>query len=151
MVKFKKNQMALIVIISLAILLPTLCFSFPSKTYEWGDISKPLVIDGGHKMKFGDLIAKIIITNEIDRAAKYVKLYVKYSGRNCRENNFALNVNNSDKFYKAGSTVKIKTKDLKSGQNVLRFLVRDKETGLQSSASPREWGTIRIKKLSFSE
>ncbi len=62
-------------------------------------------------MKTGDLYVNINITDEIDRTAKYVELHVKYSGRNLRENNFALNINKSDYFYKARSTVKIKTED----------------------------------------
>ena len=151
MIKFIKNNMTFLLIVSLAILLPNICIAVKSIKYDWQNIRTPFTIKDGHKMKSGDLIVNVIIANEIDMAGKTVKLNVDYSGRPSAENNFALNVNNSISHYKVRSAIKIKTKHLKQGVNVFKFLVRDKETGLVSDSLPRVYGNIKIKKLSFTE
>jgi hypothetical protein len=84
MEKSNKKLMALLVIVSLALLFPNICFAYHTVTYVWKNCNEALIIDGGHKMKKGDLTVKVVLSSDFLESAKKtgeeIVLYVKKKG-----------------------------------------------------------------------
>jgi len=149
MIDLKKKIIILsVTLLSLSIFLPNNCIAFDSKTYEWKDIGKAFIIEGGHNMKKkGTFIVKFDLSSDFKGTAKTKDLYVDKKGKLGQWYVFILRVNGSIG-YKVRKKMKIKTKHLKLGPNELKFMVTDKQGGTAIGMAKT---TMTIRKLSFSE
>ena len=154
MVKFKKNQIALAIIVSMAILLPNICLAVRTVTYEWKDINQALIIDGGHNMKKGDLIVKLDLSSDFMETVKNtggkLKLFIDKKGfLKASYAYFFFTVNDSKTEYKVHKKVNIKIKHLTSGLNELKFSVKHHDGRVVQTGTRTK--DLVLRKLSFTE
>ncbi len=108
---------------SLLLAQPYFCFGATTKTYIWNDISSPFEINGGHKMKNGDLVVKLNLTPENIGSAKKIKFYIDYSGfrGGGYSDFFHVRINGSKFKYKVYPSINILARHLKPGTNKIIF------------------------------
>lgn len=144
----KKGNMfiSLIFLLSLAILVPSICFAL--NIYEWKEINIPFEINDKKALYNGAIIVKVDLPEDFIRSAgKVIKIYTKTTGKTGQWHHLVLMVNNSGPAFRVRKKMSLKTDHFKPGPNELKFAI----TGTDGSRAITPSGNISIRKISFSE
>ncbi len=136
------------VLVSLLFVFTMPANSSTARTYDWADISQSLALNGGHKLKNGELITKVYIPAEVISSRKSIKLHTSYSGRLMHLEKFVLRINDVSPKITVRPVTTIKTRFLNPGINKIKFVVLISD--LYDSWDFSSENRIVINQLSFS-